>query len=141
MPENSPLTRYAFLTGSVFFCCMAIAHYFEIKVPVLFVYFDTPYYAYQDKIISLAVCAYVGLFYTASQVRSAASVAIVVLAVTVLGLVSVNRSSDLSSVLHEGQSTMPYWLQTGAFGVYVITLMAFYWKDSRRRDIKLELRQ
>ena len=128
---NSQLTKYAFLSGAAYFCCMAVAHFFSIKVPILFVYYDTPFYAYQDKIISFAVCAYVALFYSASQHRPAALNAIVVLAITVLGLSFVNVSSDLASVLQEGQSTLPYWLQTGAISGYVIILLVLYIKDSK----------
>jgi hypothetical protein len=92
MPANSSFTRYAFGAGAVYFLCMAVAHYFGIKVPV----------------------------------------AIIVLAITVLGLISVNTSNALSSVLEEGQSTMPYWLQTGFIGLYVIVLVTAYRKDGRR---------
>jgi len=109
---NSKLTKIAFLAGAAFFCCMAVAHFFSVKVPILFVYYDTPFYAYQDKIISFAVCAYVALFYSAAQHRSVALNAIVVLSITVVGLCLVNISSDLHSVLAEGQSTLMYWLQT-----------------------------
>lgn len=45
---HSKANQYAFLAGVVYFSCMAFAHFFGIKVPVLFVYYDTPYYAYQD---------------------------------------------------------------------------------------------
>ncbi|WP_369162794.1 hypothetical protein [Candidatus Thiodiazotropha sp. LNASS1] len=128
---NSKLTKYAFLAGVAYFCCMATAHFFGIKVPVLFVYYDTPFYAYQDKIISFAVCAYIALFYSASQHRSVALNAIIVLAVTVLGLSSVNLSSSLASVLEEGQSTLPYWLQTGAIAFYLVALVVLYIKDGK----------
>ncbi|MET0006114.1 MAG: hypothetical protein ABW087_21150 [Candidatus Thiodiazotropha sp.] len=128
---NSILTKYAFLAGVAYFCCMATAHFFGIKVPVLFVYYDTPFYAYQDKIISFAVCAYIALFYSASQHRSVALNAIIVLAVTVLGLSSVNLSSSLASVLEEGQSTLPYWLQTGAIAFYLVALVVLYIKDGK----------
>lgn len=128
---NSQLTRYAFLAGAVCFCCMVTAHFFSIKVPVLFVYYDTPFYAYQDKIISFAVCAYIALFYSASQHRSVALNAIIVLAITVFGLSSVNVSSALASILQEGQSTMPYWLQTGAIAFYLIVLIVLYIKDGK----------
>ena len=127
---NSQLTRYAFLAGAAYFCCMAIAHFFSLKVPVLFVYYDTPYYAYQDKIIAFAVCAYIALFYSASRYRPVALNAIVVLAITVLGLCAVNLSSALATVLQEGQSTAPYWLQTGAIGVYLLVLIVLYVKDA-----------
>ena len=128
---NSQLTKYAFLAGAAYFCCMATAHFFSFKVPILFVYYDTPFYAYQDKIISFAVCAYIALFYSASQHRLVALNAIIVLAITVLGLSSVNLSSVLESVLQEGQSTTPYWLQTGAIGFYLILLLTLYIKDGK----------
>lgn len=83
---NSAITRIAFLSGAAYFVCMAIAHFFGIKWPVLFVYYDTPFFAYQDKIISFAVCAYVALFHAASKHRDVALSAIIVLALTVLGL-------------------------------------------------------
>ena len=110
---------------------MAVAHYFSIKVPILFVYYDTPFYAYQDKIISFAVCAYIALFYSASQHRSVALNAIIVLAITVFGLGSINVSDSLASVLQEGQSTTPYWLQTGAIAFYLALLLALYIKDGK----------
>ena len=128
---NSQLTKYAFLAGAAYFCCMAVAHFFSIKVPILFVYYDTPFYAYQDKIISFAVCAYIALFYSASQHRSVALNAIIVLAITVLGLSYVNVSEALASVLQEGQSTVPYWLQTGAIAFYLVVLLVLYYKDGK----------
>ncbi len=128
---NSQPTKYAFLAGAAYFCCMAIAHFFSIKVPILFVYYDTPFYAYQDKIISFAVCAYIALFYSASQHRSVALNAIIVLAITVLGLSYVNVSEALASVLQEGQSTVPYWLQAGAIAFYLVVLLVLYFKDGK----------
>ncbi len=128
---NSQLTKYAFLAGAAYFCGMAIAHFFSIKVPILFVYYDTPFYAYQDKIISFAVCAYIALFYSASQHRSVALNAIIVLTITVLGLSFVNVSEALASVLQEGQSTVPYWLQTGAIAFYLVVLLVLYFKDGK----------
>ena len=128
---NSKLTKIAFLSGAAYFCCMATAHFFSIKVPILFVYYDTPFYAYQDKIISFAVFAYIALFYSASRHRAVALNAIIVLTITVIGLAFVNTSSDLSSVLEEGQSTLPYWLQTGAIAGYLILLLVLYIKDGK----------
>ncbi|MEW8508236.1 MAG: hypothetical protein AB2598_16195 [Candidatus Thiodiazotropha sp.] len=126
---NSGLTKYAFLAGAAYFVCMAIAHFFTIKAPLLFVYYDTPYYAYQDKIISFAVCAYIGLFWSAAFDRSVALTTILVLAVTVLGLATVNSSEALASVLSPEQTTAPYWAQTIAIGIYLVLLVAFYIRD------------
>lgn len=131
-PENSAITRIALLSGAAYFICMAIAHFFSIKVPVLFVYYDTPFFAYQDKIISFAVCAYVALFHAASRHRDIALSAIIVLAITVFGLSAVNVSEALATVLEPGQSTLPYWLQTGAIAGYVVALVVLYIKDGKQ---------
>lgn len=129
---NSTMTKYAFLVGAIYFVCMAIAHFFGIKLPILFVYYDTPFYAYQDKIISFAVCAYVALFYSASKHRDVALNAIVVLFITVLGLSYVNASPALNAVLKANQATTAYWLQTGAIAVYLLMLLALYVKDGKK---------
>jgi hypothetical protein len=129
---NSPLLRYALLAGAVYFCCMAVAHFFGIKLPLLFVYYDTPFYAYQDKIISFAVVSYIALFYSAAQHRVVVPAALVVLGATVLGLASVNGSDALASVLEEDQSTMPYWIQTGLIAAYFIVLLVLFLRDKEK---------
>lgn len=126
---NSKLTRVAFLMGAVYFVFMAIAHFFGIKVPVLFIYYDTPYYAYQDKIISFAVTAYIALFYGASRSRDLALYAIIVLIITTLGLSYINSSSQLHSLLAANQTTFPYWLQTGLIAGYTVILIILYLKE------------
>jgi hypothetical protein len=104
---------------------MAVAHFFGLKYPLLFVYYDVPFYAYQDKIISFAVVAYICLFANAAMHRNAVPAAIVALGVTVLGLSAVNRSDALASVL-DGRSTLAYWMQTGLLAAYFALLLALY---------------
>jgi len=128
---TSSLLRYSLLAGVMYFICMAIAHYFGIKQPLLFVYYDTPFYAYQDKIISFAVVSYVALFYSAAQHRTVVPAALIVLGVTVLGLASINLSDALAAVLQEGQSTTPYWIQTGLIAVYFTLLLVLYLRDKK----------
>ncbi len=133
-PSNSTppatLLRLALWAGVAYFCCMAVAHFFSLKYPLLFVYYDVPFHAYQDKIISFAVVAYICLFVNAAFHRSAVPGAIVALGVTVLGLSAVNASEDLGSVLN-GRSTIPYWVQTGLIAVYLAVLIALYGADKR----------
>ena len=126
---NSPLLKYSLLAGVLYFCCMAVAHYFGIKQPLLFVYYDTPFYAYQDKIISFSVVSYIALFYSAAQNRDVVPAALFVLAITVLGLASLNLSDDLASVLKGDQSTLPYWIQTGLIAGYFVMLLLLYLRD------------
>jgi TctA family transporter len=110
---------------------MATAHFFGLKYPLLFVYWNTPYYSYQDMIISFAVLAYVGLFYLASRSREASVVACLVIVLTAIGLAAVNLSDDLRQVMEPGQSTWPYWLQTGLIAAYAATLVILTWRDYR----------
>jgi len=117
--------RLALWAGVAYFCCMAAAHFFGLKYPLLFVYYDVPFYAYQDKIISFAVVAYICLFANAAVHRNAVPAAIVALGVTVLGLSAVNLSEALASVL-DGRSTLAYWMQTGLLAAYFALLLALY---------------
>ncbi len=115
--------------GVAYFCCMAIAHFFGIKLPILFIYYDTPFYAYQDKIISFAVVAYICLFASAARSREAVLAALIAIWVTVLGLCAVNLSDALQSVL-SGKSTLIYWLQTVAIAAYALCLTVV-WRQTR----------
>lgn len=131
---NTSWLRIALLAGVAYFCCMAAAHFFGLKWPVLFVYYDTPFYAYQDKIIAFAVVAYACLFYVAARQRTAVPAALVSIWVTVLGLCSVNGSEALHSVL-QGQGTLAYWLQTGAIAGYALLLTVLYGRDSEDQPV------
>lgn len=133
MINNNPppvLLRLALWAGAAYFCCMAVAHFFGLKYPLLFVYYDVPFYAYQDKIISFAVVAYICLFVNAALDRSAVPAAIVALGVTVLGLSAVNGSDALKAVL-DGRTTIAYWLQTGLIALYFILLLVLYAAGTR----------
>jgi hypothetical protein len=129
-PPAAPL-RIALWAGVAYFCCMAAAHFFGLKVPLLFVYYDVPFHAYQDKIISFAVVAYVCLFATAARHRVAVPAALVALGVTVLGLGAVNVSDALRAVL-DGRSTRAYWLQTGLIAGYFLALLGLHLATDRR---------
>lgn len=122
---TSRLLRFALLAGVVYFCAMAVAHFFGIKWPLLFVYYDVPFHAYQDKIISFAVVAYACLWWSAARERSVVPAALVAMGFTVVGLAAVNLSDALASVLN-GRSTQAYWWQTAMFAGYWVLLFVLY---------------
>jgi hypothetical protein len=129
---NSKLLKFSLLFGCLYFVCMSIAHFFSIKVPILFVYFDTEYFAYQDKIISFAVTAYIALFYLASKDRKNVPAALIVLGITTLGLTSINLSSQLKVAMTSGQTLLPYWLETAFIASYLVVLTVLYKIDGKR---------
>jgi len=122
---TSRLLRFALLAGVAYFCAMAVAHFFGIKWPLLFVYYDVPFHAYQDKIISFAVVAYACLWWSAARERSVVPAALVAMGFTVVGLAAVNLSAALASVLN-GRSTQAYWWQTALFAGYWVLLFVLY---------------
>lgn len=129
---NSKLLKFSLLFGCLYFVCMAVAHFFGIKVPILFVYFDTEYFAYQDKIISFAVTAYIALFYLASKDRKNVPAALIVLGITTLGLTSINLSPQLKVAMTNGQNLLPYWLETAFIASYLVVLIVLYKLDGKK---------
>lgn len=122
---NQSLLRYSLLFGVFLFCAMAIAHFFGLKYPLLFVYFDTPFYAYQDKIIAFTLVTYACFFHSAIRAPQIMPAVLLALTVTVLGLCAVNLSEALAQVL-DGRSTWAYWAQTGVFAGYLLWLAFLY---------------
>jgi len=110
----------------IFFVCMGSAHFIGLKWPVLFVYFDTPFHAYQDRIIAFTLVTYAALFTAAARDRAVVPFALVSIWSTVAGLAYINASPELAAVLAEGQSTLLYWLQTAAFGALALVLTGLY---------------
>jgi hypothetical protein len=124
---SRPILTYSLVAGGIYFCCMAIAHFFSFKYPILFVYYDVPFYAYQDKIISFAVIAYACLFFSAARIFASVPAALVAIWVTVAGLCAVNLSQALHEVVAE-RSTAAYWIQTALIAGYAIWLSVLFWR-------------
>jgi len=131
--SNAKILKYSLGAGVIYFCCMATAHFFGFKVPLLFVYYDVPFYAYQDKIIAFAVVAYICLFFAAARSLPAVPPALVAIWVTVLGLSAVNVSQALHSVLGD-KSTLPYWAQTVLIAAYALWLTVFFWRSRAQKS-------
>lgn len=126
MSTNGPLLRLALNAGTGYFTAMSFAHFFSVKKPLLFIYWDTPFYAYQDKIISFCAAVYGILFFTAAKHSECVPAAIASMAVTAGGLSLVTTSKDLKSVVGPGHSFLPYWIQTGLIAAYGAALFALY---------------
>ncbi len=69
MNRDDTILKYSFLVCTIYFVCMAIAHFFGIKVPILFVYYDIPFHAYQDKIISFCIATYAIFIFALSKTK------------------------------------------------------------------------
>eukprot|EP00053_Salpingoeca_punica_P007735 m.70489 g.70489 ORF g.70489 m.70489 type:complete len:143 (+) comp14302_c1_seq1:2038-2466(+) len=122
------LLRYTLLASVAYFCVMGLAHWCSWKYPLLFVYYDPQFWAYQDKIIAFCMTAYISLFYTAANNRAVVPAALFTLLCTVLGLAAINLSDDLSAASNNGPTTM-YWAQTALFAVMWLWGVFLYYTD------------
>ena len=120
----------------MYFIAMSAAHWVGWKVPILFIYYDTPFYPYQDKIISFCAATYAIFNLAAVRHRAVVPYVIASLALTTTGLSAINASSDLQSVLPQGAVTKAYWLQTGVIGALTGTIALLYSKSPEEKKGK-----
>eukprot|EP01135_Chromosphaera_perkinsii_P011951 Nk52_evm4s2542 gene=Nk52_evmTU4s2542 len=112
---------------------MSVAHFYSLKYPFLFVFYNTPFYRYQDRIISFTLLTYAALFFTAAQCRRAVPAAIFSMGSTAAMLTCLVCSplmeeemlQGMSSQLRE-ESVRMYWVQIGALGLYALVLAVLY---------------
>lgn len=128
MHAPGPLLRSLLLACVAFFAAMGTAHFLGLKWPVLFVYWDTPFYAYQDKIISFTLITYIALFLGASRHMVMVPYALVSIWGTVIGLALVNSSAALAEVL-DGRGTGIYWAIIAMFAGLAALLTVLWWRE------------
>ena len=128
---NSLPLRCSLLIGVAYFCCMSVAHFFGLKQPMLFVYYDTPFYAYQDKIISFCAFAYAMFAFAALRARAAVVPFIIAMVGVVVGLSLVNLSPSLREVIGDDASTVMYWAQTALLALIILGLVLLFNKSEK----------
>jgi len=112
------ILRALLVIGAALFGAMAFSHWNQIKVPLMFVYYDVPSTPYQDKIIAFCLIAYALFFVGAALNRGTVPYAWAALVAAVVGLSGVNLSADLAAAIPEGGTTLWYWAQTAVFAVF-----------------------
>ena len=129
MNKNLSILRWSFLAGAIYFAGVAAMHLLGLKIPVFFVYFDVPSYAYQDSIIgSLALGWSVFLFaaFWAPEKNPHLTKAVLIAgAGTLAGLALTNLRTDFSA-LAPGLDPTVYWLEVGGLCLYLAWLVVFY---------------
>ncbi|MCF6304940.1 MAG: hypothetical protein L3J33_06175 [Rhodobacteraceae bacterium] len=128
MNPPSRLLRGLLLLVSACFLAMAAAHFLGLKYPLLFVYYDTPYYAYQDRIIAATLLPYAVMFFATSRHKLLLPYALFALWITIFGLSYINLSDELALVITD-QTTRVYWLQTAVFAALALVLTLLTLKE------------
>ncbi len=123
------LLTFALRILSFYFLCVATAHLFGLKIPLLYVYFDVPSTGYQDRIISFMAMGWCLSFYAASKNvstnQSLIKMLILAGAFAVAALANNNYVTDFT--IHTSTPSLwAYWLQTGLLAIIVAGLYGLY---------------
>jgi hypothetical protein len=112
--------------GSLYFFLVSVAHAAGFKVPGLFIYFDVPSYAYQDRIIAFLSLGWSILFWIVAldpdrDRRMLAGILVMGSAGT-FGLVYINLTTNFSSI-QAGLRPGAYWIATALLAGYLLLLI------------------
>lgn len=124
MGRDAVILKYSLLSGAAYFFCIAVAHFFGIKVPGLFIYYNIPSLQYQDNIIAFLAFGWAVFFYNSAKYPVLTGSAVQSALVAILGLVYINLTTDFAVLAHDVVTT-PFWVQVGLLAGYVLWLMTF----------------
>jgi len=134
MSTNQRILKYSLLAGALYFFSVSVVHMLGFKVPVLFIYFNVPSYAYQDRIISFLAFGWSVFLFTAftdPQKNSALVKAILVAgAGALIGVSVINATTDFQSLDPAINPTI-FWLEAAGLFVYWLVLVVFHFRSSK----------
>ena len=124
--------KWSLFGGSIYFLLVAITHFSGIKIPGLYIYFDIPSYAYQDRIIALLSFGWCMFMYSGYQlVKSGYTrpVRYILIAgiLAIISLLFINNSSEISQIAPV-KSRWAYMLETMILFLYTLWLVILYVK-------------
>lgn len=124
--KHKLLLKTLLLAGFAYFFSMAAAHMIGWKAPGLFIYFDIPSYAYQDRIISVLAMGWSLFFLQAglNPVRNTHTIRTLLTAglLALIGL-SVNTMTTDFALLNPAASEVYIWIQITGLFVYLLLLL------------------
>ena len=122
--NKKSILRTLLLAGSIYFTSVALVHFLGIKIPVLYIYYDIPSNAYQDRIISVLCFAFAIFLFAGYKIfeQNFIIVKYIVLAgfVAVLGLY-VNNFISAENL----KTNLIYWLEITILAIYLVFLFIF----------------
>ncbi len=132
MDRTISVLKWSLLAGSAYFLGIAVAHMFGVKIPGLFVYFNVPSHAYQDRIISFLAFGWSVFLFTAFtdpvKQRSLVRAILVSGAVAVGGLSLVNSVTDFQT-LSPSANVRVFWMETLGLLGYLVWLGVFHYRS------------
>ena len=140
MDDLQSVLKWSLLSIAAYFLAVSGAHFFEFKVPLLYIFYDLPSTLYQDKIISLMAFGWSMFFvagYSSVKRDSLRSVRYIVFAgiYAVLMLTFINLFTDFKQ--YPTAHPWIYWLETIVLGAALIWITVLYKILKRRQEESL----
>lgn len=132
-PDNT--LKWSLFGGAVYFLLVAIVHLAGIKVPGLYIYFDIPSHAYQDRIIALLSFGWCMFLYSgfrlvgSGQTRPVRYIIFAGIA-AIICLLLINNSFEIKELAAD-KSRWVYMLETMMIFGYTIWIVILYVKSRR----------
>ena len=118
--------------GSLYFFLVSVAHLIGLKVPILFIYYNVPSYAYQDKIISFLAFGWSVFIFSAflNPIKNSLLIRAILIAGAgaIIGLEFINTYTDFES-FNNGNNRNIFRLETLGLATYITLLVIFYNKS------------
>ena len=131
MNGSHQILKHSLLVGSAYFLSIALAHLIGLKIPGLYIYFNVPSLAYQDRIISFLAFGWSMFFYAGARHPAVVRLVLIASVVALAGLVNINLTGEFGSVTVEAT---PFWVQTALLGGYVGWLAVFAMRTGALRS-------
>ena len=144
--NSHKLLSWSLLGGAVYFFLISLAHFFGLKIPILFIYFNVPSYIYQDMLIAFLSFGF-GMFLYAgySSVKRDELITTKYIIIAgfgfVLGLMNINVFTDFSYFETEFNlkiSILNFWSQTAFVLAYVLWILFLYISAINYRKNKID---
>jgi len=117
---NEQTLRVLLYAGAGYFLGVSIVHMLGLKIPGLFVYFNVPSYAYQDRIISFLAFGWSAFFYLAGK-RLNADLIKTILLIGLVALIVLYTNTFITDF-----SQMDNSIERNAF-IWITSSLFFYW--------------
>jgi hypothetical protein len=127
MNRGKLIQKWSLFAGGVYFLAVSTSHMLGIKVPMLFVYFNVPSQAYQDRIISFLAFGWGVFFITAfnNPQKQLIRAILIAGAGAIIGLVINNLLTDFQAIAPDSDPAV-FWAETAGLLFYWLWLLIFH---------------
>ena len=132
MAKDNPkdVLRRSLQGGAAYFVCVTIAHWAGVKLPGLFVYYNIPSYAYQDRGIGIMAFGWAMFLLGASRELSLVPFLLTAGAAGILGFSVINLSTEVAA-LASPDGVAGFWVVVVGLAAYLGWVIV-WWRLSRR---------